>query len=209
MKLYSPVPLNPDDHVYFHVVVKPITGLLNEAGFDSETYYFSQRVVAKAYVIKNSEYTVMSQPSFRTRLYQHVKQLLHDHSYQGLLLALSFADRTGLTDKQWYQLKTSGLAHLVAISGLHIGIAYAFGFYLGGTISRIHPLLLWLPVVLGSACAWFYAWLAGFLCRHKEHYAWCSSMFFTSHLCSGGNQLEIFDHAGLPAYSKSIQWHFN
>ncbi|MDW6003688.1 DNA internalization-related competence protein ComEC/Rec2 [Vibrio mangrovi] len=161
VKLYTATELHPGDVLDVQVSVKPIVGLLNEAGFDSERYYFSQGIVAKVFARSEAQLKTIGD-SFRYRLFQHVEQQLQDNPFRGIILALSFANRNELSESQWRLLKNSGLAHLVAISGLHIGIAYTFGFFLGMPVSRFGRYFLWAPVISGGISAVIYSWLAGF-----------------------------------------------
>lgn len=50
----------------------------------------------------------------------------------------------------------------MAISGLHVGIAFGFGYWLGFLLIRLRCKLALLPLLVGFACAAGYAWLAGF-----------------------------------------------
>lgn len=162
VRLYSPIALSPGDRARFNVRVKPIYGQLNEAGFDAESYYFGQKIVAKAMVDRQSSYFVIQADNLRTRVYRQVATLTEHLPFHGVLLALSFGERNGITDAEWLALRNSGLAHLVAISGLHIGIAYGLGHLVGLFLRRIHILLVWAPVIAGIAFASTYSWLAGF-----------------------------------------------
>ncbi len=76
----------------------------------------------------------------------------------GLLRALLFGRRGGLTPREQRLFRESGTLHFLAISGLHVGI---FCFF-------ISVLLVWLPVspgvrhVLVIAGIWFYVLFTGF-----------------------------------------------
>ncbi len=162
VRLFSPVSMQIGDEYEFFVTVKPVIGRLNEVGFDMESYYMSQGWVARAFVQSGSSFRIISKPSVRALIHQRVKDLTLDSPYQGMILALVFGERTDVSQSLWQKLRDSGLIHLVAISGLHIGIAFGFGYLLGVVMSRLTPRLLWLPFILGSICAIGYAWLAGF-----------------------------------------------
>ncbi|MGR5488597.1 ComEC/Rec2 family competence protein, partial [Vibrio alfacsensis] len=62
--------------------------------------------------------------------------------HQGYYLALIFGDRSKLAGEDWLRLKQSGLSHLVAISGLHIGIVFAVGYLVGRGTLLVVTLLL-------------------------------------------------------------------
>ncbi len=87
----------------------------------------------------------------------------------GVLRALAFGDRAGVGEATNGLLRRTGTRHLLAISGLHVGLVAALGALLGRVCSR--PLLLlrpalgagvlrWLPVLTGLALGWAYTGLA-------------------------------------------------
>ncbi|MCG3724207.1 DNA internalization-related competence protein ComEC/Rec2 [Vibrio cincinnatiensis] len=160
--LTTPIALQLGDQFEFIAQVKPIYGRLNEVGFDQESFYFSQRWVARANVKKNSTYQIIPNSHLRSKLYSHIKQLTELSPVQGMRLALTFGERSLITAEQWLGLRNSGLIHLTAISGLHIGMAFGVGYVFGLLLIRILTGRLWLPFVLGGGLALAYAWLAGF-----------------------------------------------
>lgn len=162
VRLNSPANLQPGDHFEFTVHVKPIYGRLNEVGFDLESFYLSQRWVAQANVKANSDYQITPKRHLRSELYFKIKQLTEASDVQGMILALTFGERSLITQAQWVGLRNSGLTHLTAISGLHIGMAFGVGFTVGWLLIRLFKHCLWLPFILGGLLALGYAWLAGF-----------------------------------------------
>lgn len=162
IRLTAPVALQPGDQFEFIVQVKPIYGRLNEVGFDLESFYLSQRWVARANVKSHSPYHVIPHAHLRSKLYSSIRQLTELSAVQGIILALTFGERSLITEEQWNGLRNSGLIHLTAISGLHIGMAFGVGYGFGLILSRVLKRGLWLPFVLGGVLAFGYAWLAGF-----------------------------------------------
>ncbi|WP_428773676.1 DNA internalization-related competence protein ComEC/Rec2 [Vibrio sp.] len=152
--------LNATVHARVHLA--PITGYFNQAGFDSERFYLSQHVVARANLDSSQSYYLLDQSNVRNRILDRVTQATQDLAHYGLIRALAFGERDAIPDSQWLGLRNSGLSHLVAISGLHIGVAFALGYWLGFAVLRLLPGQLWLPLLLGSGLALVYAWLAGF-----------------------------------------------
>ena len=79
--------------------------------------------------------------------------------------ALLFADRRGMDSAQWALFASTGTSHLMAISGMHIGIILAWGMLLGRCVSALgHGGRRGLQVtaVLGFLAALIYAAMAGF-----------------------------------------------
>ncbi len=120
------------------VRLKPVRGNRNEAGFDYERWLFAQRihglgsVRATVPAVKlpwkgaNAAYLMA-----RTRLYSRLAGLTEGHPGGALAGALAVGRRDDLTAGDWERLKRTGTAHLMAISGLHVGLAALFGFALG------------------------------------------------------------------------------
>ncbi|WP_261888364.1 DNA internalization-related competence protein ComEC/Rec2 [Vibrio cortegadensis] len=173
IRILTPIKLQLDDVAKFQVTIKPIYGQLNEAGFDQESYYVSQRLVAKAVVKANSVYMVHSQTSMRSWLLQRVESQIERLPNFSLIMALAFGERDDISNDLWEKLKNSGLIHLVAISGLHIGIAYSIGYFVGKVCRLFHSRWLWLPVFMAINFAYCYAWLAGFTLPTQRAFLMC------------------------------------
>ncbi|HCG7086603.1 TPA: DNA internalization-related competence protein ComEC/Rec2 [Vibrio parahaemolyticus] len=162
VRLITPFPLAVNSEFTTNVLIKPIIGFRNEAGFDAEKQSMGSGVVARAVVTKDSHWVIRTSSSWRESIIQTVERDISRLEHFALIKALAFTDRTGLTKEDWQFLRDSGLLHLVSISGLHIGMALTFGLALGGLIRLAMPRYWFLPSVSGLAFAIVYAWLADF-----------------------------------------------
>ena len=162
IRLYSPVAMQIGDEFEFVCTVKPIIGRRNESGFDLEAYAMSQGLVARASVKSGRQFKIITRSDFRRSLYEKVQAGTAESPFRAMIMALVFGERSGINQILWQQLRDSGLTHLVAISGLHIGIVFGIGFVIGSLFSRLTSRLLWAPYLFGIVCAFSYAWLAGF-----------------------------------------------
>lgn len=160
-------------------------GFVNPAGFDYQHYLLQQKIMATGYV-RTSAYnhslgrqcTLWQSDCWR----QGLRDFFVGHStvvedgrtpprYLGPLLGLLIGDREQMTSEQWQLLRHTGTIHLLAISGLHIGLAAFLGFMVGQLCCRTLQLLLarcqcvwlvvWLPSFFSIGCAWTYGLLAG------------------------------------------------
>ena len=151
-------------------------GLVNPGGADFERRAAEQRLAATGYVV-DPERAVPLAPdgatgagaldAMRERLAARIDAALPPAQGR-FVAALALGDTRGLSDHDWEVLRATGLTHLIAISGFHVGLVAGFGALLGGLAWRSFPALgrRW-PRPLGAAAgallfAAGYAALAGF-----------------------------------------------
>ena len=141
-------------------------GRVNFHGMDAERWYFTQGIAALAYV-QDGENVRLAGPSWfnlqhwRESVLNRLTEEAEGVPAFRVLTALAIADRRGLLTRDREILSATGTGHLLAISGLHIGLAAVMGFYLGrlGLLFLFTALKQRLAVVL----PWLVAWLAAFL----------------------------------------------
>lgn len=117
------------------VRLKPAHGSLNPGGFDYEQYLFSQGIRATGYVRETSQAQILLAPSARYKVDHfraEFKQFIEAQSsnLSGILAALSVGDRSGISPAQWKVFRDTGTAHLIAISGLHIGLVAGMVYFM-------------------------------------------------------------------------------
>ncbi len=153
------------------VRLKRPAGFLNPGGFDYERWLLVQDIGATGYVRRDRDNRRLARGDGLTALRQTLHDRLADRLGQtpgaGVLLALLLGTRQGVDDAQWARFRDTGTGHLMAISGLHVGLAAALGAGLGGWLwSRSARLCTWLAapraaLLAGLALAAAYALLAG------------------------------------------------
>ncbi|PKH07207.1 competence protein ComEC [Moritella sp. Urea-trap-13] len=101
--------------------------------------------------------------SLRGDLYQVFKSVLPANP-NPMLYALTFGDRSYISTALWTQFKLLGIGHLVAISGLHIGLIFGFCYLCIQRLLRLFktPYNLAICLSISLVAAIFYAWIAGF-----------------------------------------------
>jgi competence protein ComEC len=104
----------------------------------------------------------------RETLRSKILSSLDNHPLRGIVLALAIGDRQQITPAQWDVLTRTGTNHLVAISGLHVGLVAGFAFFLMRRLWRLsaRAVTRWpakkAGAVAGLVAAMVYAALAGF-----------------------------------------------
>ena len=156
------------------VRLKPPHGFRNPGGFDYEAWLYQQRIRATGYVRQAEQNqrltTNWDYPLQRLRqaLRDRLATNLQDSPVKGIIMALVIGDRAAINTSQWQQLQQTGTGHLVAISGLHIGLVAGLTFLFGQRLWRYSGRgMLWLPApkagaLLALLAAMGYAALAGF-----------------------------------------------
>jgi competence protein ComEC len=140
--LRSPTALPPGAFITASVSVNPIFGTLNRAGFDREKHLFSQGIAANVTLSTKNHTIVVSRPHWRASFHRAVRSATKHSRFQGLYLALIFGDRSELGDEMRRQLQYSGLSHLIAISGLHVGIVFALGYAVATMVFTLIKIVL-------------------------------------------------------------------
>jgi len=124
------------------VRLKRFHAALSPAAFDLEGWAFRRGFGARGY-IKNgqrlsatdsSESSIGNTP--RRRVQEFIQNRIDDPVASGLIRALAVGDRSGLSADTWQTLRRTGTTHLMAISGLHVGLAALWGSLLVALLWR-------------------------------------------------------------------------
>ena len=154
----------------FTVRLRRPRGFSNPAGFDYEQWLFRQRIGATGYVVAHPHNGRLDAPvAHIARMRQHIAERIvtvtADDDASAVLQAIVVGARHRITGEQWERYAASGTSHLMAISGLHIGLAAGGAWLLGRTL--LAPLTRWRNVRDGAALialcsAGAYACISGF-----------------------------------------------
>lgn len=140
----------------------PVSARLNFNGFNRSQWLFAQGITATGSI--TNPQLIKTSSNLRTNLLSHSRQLTNHLSQQGLLLALGFGERAWLDPAVQNIFQRTNTSHLIAISGLHIGLAFLLGMWLAKYLSFLLPTHLIYgatPRWIGLMVACIYAWLAG------------------------------------------------
>lgn len=128
--------LQAGEHWRLTVRLKRPSGLINLGSFDYERWLFVKGYAATGYVRSRGiqqrlEDKRWSVDYWRGQISQHIADQGLSAAVTGVLQALAVGDRHGLSGQQWQQFATTGASHLVAISGLHVGMLFVLGMGIG------------------------------------------------------------------------------
>ena len=104
---------------------KPPHDYANPASFNYRRYLLSHGIIATGYVQSATLIKASSGTGLQTWRDDRADKLqAYDNS--ALLAALTLGLRNGMTQAQWQVFAQTGTSHLMAISGLHLGMAFSW-----------------------------------------------------------------------------------
>jgi competence protein ComEC len=166
----------------FNVRLKRPHGFQNPGGFDYEAHLFQQRIRATGYVREHEPHRLIAPlgtladgvlPGYRLNRFRQVlsariQTLLPDNRFAPMITAFANGDDDAIPDDQWQVLTHTGTGHLIAISGMNIGLVAGLVFFLARWLWSLPGVtVLWVAAPLIAAgfallAALGYAALAGF-----------------------------------------------
>lgn len=118
------------------VKLKANHALLNPGAFDYEAYLFQESINATGYVLRQETAKNIllqaTQPSYREVMTRYLDTLFTNSTFKNVFLALLVGQKSDIEPETWQVLQDTGTIHLMAISGLHMSIVAAMGYFLMG-----------------------------------------------------------------------------
>lgn len=145
---------------------------LNPGGYNKLYYLQAQGLAASAVVTSARHIYLGHQRGFsinlmRQHLAQHILQSVANKDLAAVLIALTTGSRAWLSQTAWQVFKNTGTSHLIAISGLHIGLVFVgVLFFINRMLAMLGQVFCLIPrqrlaTVVALVAASAYAVLAG------------------------------------------------
>lgn len=163
LRWQQPPRLAAGQHWLLRLQPKPLHGLANPGGINREASGYINSLIASAQVAPGPHILFKQTTSWRQRAVSRVEQAISPYRTAPLLKALAVGERE-FSDTLWQGAQHAGLGHLLAISGLHIGLVFGWVLWLGNWTKGLLPIRRQQLLVLfcGLVFALVYAWLANF-----------------------------------------------
>lgn len=173
---YKPYPKNLSigDRWQLTVKLKRPHALSDPGVMNVDQIAFLEGIRAKGYVVSQAKNQALGVSHYyfigKIREYfdTQVQSHLGDSPIAGIIRAVTVGDKSGISQEQWGVFQRTGTNHLIAISGLHIGLVSGLFFVFINFVWRCFPLLcLFMPSIRAAAlaailAALVYSGLAGF-----------------------------------------------
>lgn len=128
----------------FEVRVRAPRGLANPGGVDAERHAAAQRISAMGYVRDATRARRLSPgggiDAWRSDMADRIGRATPGPSAR-FVQALALGDTRALEDADWQVLRATGLTHLIAISGFHVGLVAGFCALGGAGVWSLFPAL--------------------------------------------------------------------
>lgn len=171
----APLPLRSGDRLQLHGKIRTVRSFKNPGGFDYRQYLAFQGIWATAYVGTDQMHIMgAAKPGGLQKLIDAARERIggliertHPGDHRAVLKALLLGQRNGIDPALRQMFNRLGIGHLLAISGLHIGIVASTAFFLLAFLLKFFEPLLqrgWvrqIAAVLSLVPVVFYAVLAG------------------------------------------------
>ena len=162
-------PVNPaiGDTWQFELRLRRPRGSSNPGGFDSEAWMLRENLHADGYVVagKRNRLLESGRPNNLTGVRSGIVDAANRTQAPGVIAAITTGSRHALSREQWNHFAATGTSHLMAISGLHVGLsgtaAFLVVFLLVGVL-RLPVNALRYAILGGAAFAAAYALISGF-----------------------------------------------
>ncbi|MDI6853421.1 MAG: ComEC/Rec2 family competence protein [Deltaproteobacteria bacterium] len=145
---------------------------MNPGAFQRSRYWAARDIFREGHLKEPGDLIILSSsqpPGLRTRLREGLRRLLAplDEVSQALYQALILGDQGRITPEMRLAFSRTGTSHLLAISGLHLGMLAGLGYLVAFWLLRRFPWVLLrlnavkAAAVLAALPVMTYAWIAG------------------------------------------------
>ncbi|EPJ47933.1 MAG: hypothetical protein OFPII_09010 [Osedax symbiont Rs1] len=170
---YPELAVQAGDKIQVQVKLKTPRSSYSYGTFDAGLWALNNGVNATGYVreVLSIATSFSALQGLRHQLKRWISRQQISDSAKATLYALILGDKSAISDLQWQQMRSTGTVHLLVVSGLHVGIMVAIGWWIFFVIrallrrlfagSGFCAALLYLPEVGALSLSLGYVFLAG------------------------------------------------
>jgi competence protein ComEC len=153
------------DQLLLHPIISAIENKNNPGEFNAESYWKSQGMRHVSF-IRRDQFEILNRGSFADQFWMRIRGYLRgvivDYLYPeniGVAEALVLGDKSGLSSETRAQFANAGAMHVLAVSGMHVGILLGFLRFVFYRIRwmRRRSLFVWFSLII----VWCFAFVTG------------------------------------------------
>lgn len=160
--------LQPGQEIVFHAQVQPFRNFGNPDDFDYARFMTNKGFSGTAFVSSKEWRTTgreirnlqISALQLRMRAIEFYRNFEFSHDAHSFLSALTLGHKQDLTNELVEAFRASGTSHVLAVSGLHVGIVYLVFAFIFSFLGKSRKSLLLREILIITAL-WMYAMLTG------------------------------------------------
>ena len=129
LKLRENAAFHIGDRVSVLAGLKPPSAPVSPDAFDFQRYSYFQKIGAFGFAYRTPVVIEAGAPDSFLQKLENMREFIRikietalPYPVAAIATALMTGERTGISDSDWDALRASGLAHMLAISGLHVGL---------------------------------------------------------------------------------------
>jgi len=161
--------LSPGDNFIFFSKIEPFKSLGNPDEFDYSQYMYNKGYAGYTYINPNrweknnntSSGFLIKGIQYRQKILNYYKTLNLNTDEYAILSALTLGYKDALSDDLKQSFQATGTAHVLAVSGMHVGIIYAVILSILWFIPKSSR-WFWLKPALSILLLWTYTFIIGF-----------------------------------------------
>lgn len=142
--------------------IRPVHGRLNQGGYDAQRYAIAGYSSIQAKILQQQ--VIQTSCNLRYNIIGQQHQILKQLPWGGVVEGLVFGRRDAVPQDVNKLFRETGIAHIMAISGMHISMVAFAGWGFSRIIQFLLPIRLISPlpaILAGWGLALFYTWLSG------------------------------------------------
>ena len=124
-------------------------------------YYRNKDISVSGYTLEENIVASGNNLTLSDKFKNKIEQIVNDNldsEYAGLATGMLFGDRSNIDEDIYKDFNSTGIAHILAVSGLHVGFLVTLLMLL----LKIFKTKNWIKFIIISAILCFYAYLCGF-----------------------------------------------
>lgn len=161
-------PVNPGDRIHALVKLLPTSRPVAPGSYDYQKDLYFRGIGASGFIYGHAQILEKHTPSTMSGYLESLRQAITDRvsaalppPESGVVATFLTGEGTTISKEDWTALRGSGLAHLLALSGMNVAVVAAIAFFISRLLmAAIPPLALRFPIKKYAAIFAFVAALA-------------------------------------------------